>query len=150
MKNIKHLLMALALMGSSAAMAEGYLTINGKPATPADNATSIEFDGDNALITFADNTTATLPLYQIMISADPSATPVSGISINVMIAQNTVSQTLTIGGTEGGESIAVYDIMGRLVSRSTADANETTISTAGLKGMYIVAVGNNVVKIVVK
>jgi hypothetical protein len=149
MKSIKTIIAAVLLACSTNAIADNYtyLTISG-----TDNETNfavsdiqtITFDNTDMILKLTNGTTQRLPLSglsKMFFTADPSGiTTVEGakskIDINGGVLRANVAE---------GERITIYNLKGEAVYTSNADA--TVDLKTLVKGVYIVKVGQEAIKV---
>lgn len=121
------------------------LTING--VTVEKTVTKIQFDGDNVILHFGDDT-GTYDLADVTLSLDHAAGigDVATYTFSGAIDGNTAK----VSGAAPGARIDIYDINGTAVRNATAGADgEAAIDLTTLPaGTYIMAAGNKFIKFV--
>ena len=138
------LMLGCLLAGSLCASAAHTLTIDG--ARVDKTVATITFDGDKALLTFGDNSTATHDLGSIVLDF----TSTSGISdISVGTLSVTVGSSITVSGIPEGTSLSLYNIRGEELRSLQAPGSECEMSLDGLpSGVYLLRAGGEIVKFV--
>ncbi|MBP5260490.1 MAG: M6 family metalloprotease domain-containing protein [Paludibacteraceae bacterium] len=77
------------------------------------------------------------------------AQAVQATAASVSLYPNPAVDAVTVNGVTPGETIVVYDLLGRAVKRTTATESTATFSIASLpQGNYMVRVGNTVMRLV--
>lgn len=138
------ILFACLLAGCLSASAAHTLTIDG--AKVLKSVATITFDGDKAILTFSDNTSAAHDLESVKLdfSATSALTDLHIGSLSV-----TVGSSILVSGIAEGTLMQVFDLKGSLVKSQVADAPECTLSLEGLQGgVYIFRADNEIVKFV--
>lgn len=118
------------------------LTINGEAVEKA--VTQITFDGDQAVLHFADETTESVDMNSIIIEFVVA----TGIDTkdNAFSLKGLVDGELNISGLET-DRIRIYDASGRMVHSSHISGSDARIDVRQLRpGMYILQAGNQIVK----
>lgn len=118
------------------------ITINGEVVSKV--VTQITFDGDNVILTFADDsfTTEDMGNVTISFSSTTSIKDISAFQMNKIVGDN-----LEIEGLAEGTEVSIYDISGKQIF-ATKSSN---INVSGLKsGVYVLKAGNQIVKFVKK
>lgn len=119
------------------------LTINGQKVEKV--VSQLTFSGDNVVLHFGD-TQESYALDDVTI--DFSGT--SGIGqVSTFRLGGIVDGTLDIRGLAAGTPVAVYDLSGKKLCSTRAQAEVTTLGVSQLNsGVYILRAGNNIVKFV--
>ena len=118
------------------------LTINGEAVEKA--VTQITFDGDQAVLHFADETTESVDMNSVIMEFVVA----TGIDTkdNAFSLKGLVDGELNISGLET-DRISIYDASGRMVLSSRVSGNDARIDVRQLSpGMYILQAGNQIVK----
>jgi len=133
----------LLLIGGVSAIAAQLLTINGE--TVEKTVTRITFDGDNVVLHFGDETSShdmESVLLQFKKTDDIA-------NIQTGFVTGLVGDMLFVEGIESGAHLEVYSIQGMLCTEVVAAGNSAEIDMSGFNaGVYILRVGNQVVKFV--
>lgn len=141
MKKFLFSFLALLMLSSATAMAnrKTTLTVNGEQVEGV--VASIGFDGDKAVISFADQTTLIADMEEVsLMFADDTTTGV---------LKQPVAEQLDIEGLTPGTEVTIYDAAGHTVATVKADKTSAMISAAGLKsGIYLLKAGNRIVKFI--
>lgn len=126
------------------------VTVNGVEVT-GKAVTQITFSGDNAVLTFSDNTTQKEDIGLISIAFDYTV-DTSGIgSVSMFNFSGMVDGRLQLGGLEAGTAISLYNVTGKKLASATAADGSVSIDVSGLsRGVYIVKAGTKVVKFMKK
>ena len=143
MKKLLFLFSAVMLMLAAPAKAATTQTliINGEVVEKV--VTKITFEGDLAVLTFADNSVAQEDMGNIVLQFSDSPTSIKGISAFQL--NNVVDGSLDINGLAEGTLVQIFDASGKQVVATY----DTTINVSSLKpGMYILKAGNQIVKFV--
>lgn len=146
---IKKLVLAVCLVcsagvGAIAGTAQR-VTINGEEVS-GKAVSTITFSGDDAILTYTDNTTATAPMEQVVVVFSDSGT--TGVD-KLVVAEHSsvVDGKLTLGGVKRGTIIRIYDMSTRKKLSVKATSQPTTIDVSSLpSGTYIMSAGSLVVK----
>lgn len=151
MNQIKKLLLSACLMcsygvGVNADTVQA-VTINGVTVS-GKTVSTITFSGDDAVLTYSDNTTETAPMEQVVVVfSDPSITGINNYVVSEY--SGIINGKLTVGGLTDGTSIRIYDASGKEKLSLKASSEKTVIDVSGMSsGMYIMRAGNMVVKFV--
>lgn len=143
MNNIKTWLLAVTLLAAGmAGHAAGRLTVNGAEAEL--QVTEMTIVGSDASLTFADGTTATLPLYQLRFTpvADPTAIDGAGTLDFYVASRPAQDGRLEIGGATVGDAVRIFDLQGRLCQSARIEADPALLDISRLsRGIYVVLVG---------
>lgn len=141
MKKLTLITVLCLLMGLSVqAEKKQTLTINGQKVEKV--ATRITFDGDNAVITFGDQTSQTADMEQVKISFSAVPTAIGTI-------KEQVADVLNINGLEPGTTIEIYDAQGKKVITTRAEEARAILNTRSLKGgIYLLKANRQVVKFI--
>ncbi len=118
------------------------ITINGEVVSKV--VTQITFDGDNVILTFADDsfTTEDMGNVTISFSSITSIKDISAFQMNKIVGDN-----LEIEGLAEGTEVSIYDISGKQIFATKS----SSINVSGLKsGVYVLKAGNQIVKFVKK
>lgn len=153
---MKRLLLSLCLMGAMGLNAladttQQTITINSVEVT-GKQVTAIAFSGDNATLTYSDNTTATesMDVISILLSYD-AAKPSAISDVNVFEFNGIVGGNLQVGGLESGTPVQVFSITGKVCATGVAQDGQASIDVSSLgRGLYIVRAGNQAIKFVKK
>lgn len=129
----------LMLVAPSKAATTQTLIINGEVVEKI--VTKITFEGDLAVLTFADASVSAEDMGNVVLRFTDSPTSIK--DINAFQLNKEVEGSLNISGLAEGTLIQIFDASGKQVI-STYD---TTINVSSLKpGMYILKAGNKIVK----
>lgn len=141
MKKLLFLFSAVMLMLAAPAKAATTQTliINGEVVEKV--VTKITFEGDLAVLTFADSSVAQEDMGNIVLQFSDSPTSIKCISAFQL--NNVVDGSLNINGLAEGTLVQIFDASGKQVVATYG----TTINVSSLKpGMYILKAGNQIVK----
>jgi hypothetical protein len=86
-------------------------------------------------------------------TATPLATSTPALMPELSLYPNPASDKCVVGGMVPGTGVQVLDALGRLISAATADATKTAtllLPTGLSKGVYIVRIGSQALRLVVK
>ena len=107
--------------------------------------TKITFEGDNAVLTFSDETNISEDMGNVILRF--SSSPTSIKNVEAFQLNNVVGDNLDINGLAEGTKVVIYDTSGKDVITT----NGSNINVSSLKpGMYILKAGNQVVKFIKK
>ena len=143
MKKLLFLFSAALLMLASPIKADTTQTliINGEVVEKI--VTKITFEGDNAVLTFSDETNISEDMGNVILRF--SSSPTSIKNVEAFQLNNVVGDNLDINGLAEGTKVVIYDTSGKDVITT----NGSNINVSGLKpGMYILKAGNQIVKFV--
>lgn len=143
MKKILFLISAFMMMMASPIKADTTQTliINGEVVEKI--VTKITFEGDNAVLTFSDETNITEDMGNVILRF--SSSPTSIKNVEAFQLNNVVGGNLDINGLAAGAKVVIYDTSGKDVITT----NGSNINVSGLRpGMYILKAGNQIVKFV--
>jgi methionine-rich copper-binding protein CopC len=143
MKKLKLIIMLCLLTFVMSAQAGNVqtLTINGEKVEKL--VTRITFEGDEAVLTFSDQTMQKSDMESVKLSFTPEDLTAIGF------IKNAVNKSFSIEGLEPGTEILIYNAEGKLVIKGCASENLTVLKTASLKkGVYLMKAGRQVVKFV--
>ncbi|MBQ8055854.1 MAG: hypothetical protein IJ270_03455 [Paludibacteraceae bacterium] len=98
-------------------------------------------DTDNEAYPFAEN------IDDLVITIKQHVSGINHVSKESKVLVYGANGDINVHGTEGGESIVVYNIYGSIVTRTVATGDLTTINVSN-GGIYIVRVGNKGFKVV--
>lgn len=141
MKKLLLLFSAIMLMFVSPAKAgtTQILIINGEVVEKV--VTKITFEGDLAVLTFADETFISEDMGNVVMQF--TASPTSIKNVEAFQLNKAVGDNLEINGLVEGTQVQVFDATGKQVIVT----NDTTINVSSLKpGMYILKAGNQIIK----
>ena len=141
MKKLLLLFSAIMLMFVSPAKAgtTQTLIINGEVVEKV--VTKITFEGDLAVLTFADETVVSEDMGNVIMRFMSSPTSIK--NVEAFQLNKAVGDNLEINGLVEGTQLQVFDATGKQVIVT----NDTTINVSSLKpGMYILKAGNQIVK----
>ena len=103
--------------------------------------TKITFEGDLAVLTFADETVVSEDMGNVIMRFMSSPTSIK--NVEAFQLNKAVGDNLEINGLVEGTQVQVFDATGKQVIVT----NDTTINVSSLKpGMYILKAGNQIVK----
>lgn len=120
---------------------EQELTINGETVDKV--VTSITFDGDNAVLHFADETTEVADMDAVVLTLK------GGTQDAIYSLRQEVTDMMTFSGLAPDTEIVVFDASGKSVIKATAAQTQTILQTATLKnGVYMLRAGNKTVKFI--
>ena len=103
--------------------------------------TKITFEGDLAVLTFADETVISEDMGNVIMRFTSSPTSIQ--NVETFQLNKAVGDNLEINGLVEGTQVQVFDATGKQVIVT----NDTTINVSSLKpGMYILKAGNQIVK----
>jgi hypothetical protein len=103
----------------------------------------ITFEGDNAVLTFSDQSVQKADMGNVKLSFTPEDLTSIGI------IKNPVNKTFSIEGLEPGTEIVIYNTDGKQVLTTYASDNFTILKMTSLKkGVYLMKAGKQVVKFV--
>ena len=145
MKKILFLISAFMMMMASPIKADTTQTliINGEVVEKI--VTKITFEGDNAVLTFSDETNISEDMGNVILRF--SSSPTSIKNVEAFQLNNVVGDNLDINGLAAGTKVVIYDASGKDVITT----NGSNINVSGLRpGMYILKAGNQIVKFVKK
>ena len=145
MKKILFLISAFMMMCTSSIKADTTQTliINGDVVEKI--VTKITFEGDNAVLTFSDETNISEDMGNVILRF--SSSPTSIKNVEAFQLNNVVGDNLDINGLAAGTKVTIYDASGKDVITT----NGSNINVSGLKpGMYILKAGNQIVKFIKK
>ncbi len=96
---------------------------------------------------YADSETATATLYFVDAVADGDGTT-TAISVpqTRAVVVSTSGSSVSVSGLDDGESVALYDLSGMLLSSATASGGRATLSAGGASGVVIVKLGERAIK----
>ena len=143
MKKILFLISAFMMMMASPIKADTTQTliINGEVVEKI--VTKITFEGDNAVLTFSDETNITEDMGNVILRF--SSSPTSIKNVEAFQLNNVVGGNLDINGLAAGAKVVIYDTSGKDVITT----NGSNINVSGLRpGMYILKAGNQIGKFV--
>jgi methionine-rich copper-binding protein CopC len=143
MKKLKLIIMLCLLTFVMSAQAGNVqtLTINGEKVEKL--VTRITFEGDEAVLTFSDQTMQKSDMESVKLSFTPEDLTAIGF------IKNAVNKSFSIEGLEPGTEILIYNAEGKLVIKGCASENLTILKAASLKkGVYLMKAGRQVVKFV--
>ena len=117
------------------------LTINGEKVEKL--LTRITFEGDNAVLTFGDNTTQTADMEAVILSFSvDDLTAIGTIKGNV-------GNKLSIDGLEPDTEVEIYDAQGKKLLTAHIDETRAILNTRSLKnGVYLLKANRQVVKFI--
>lgn len=135
--------MLMAAFGIAKADVTQTLTINGQKVEKV--VSQITFSGDNVVLHFNGSEEA-YPMNDVQI--DFSGT--DGINnVSTFTFNGIVDGQLNLAGLAAGTPVAVYDISGKKVAATRAQAEATQLNVDNLNGgVYILKAGNQIVKFV--
>ena len=145
MKKILFLISAFMMMCTSSIKADTTQTliINGDVVEKI--VTKITFEGDNAVLTFSDETNISEDMGNVILRF--SSSPTSIKNVEAFQLNNVVGDNLDINGLAAGTKVTIYDASGKDVITT----NGSNINVSGLKpGIYILKAGNQIVKFIKK
>ena len=136
-------LFIMALCGIAQADVQQTLTINGQKVEKV--VSQITFSGDNVVLHF-NGSEESYPMNDVQIDFSGA----SGInSVSTFTLNGIVDGQLNIAGLAAGTPVAVYDISGKKVAATRAQAEATQLDINNLNGgVYILKAGNQIVKFV--
>lgn len=144
MMNIRKLIAVTCLLVASTMAWADYeqeLTINGETVDKV--VTSITFDGDNAVLHFADETTEVADMDAVVLTLK------GGTQDAIYSLRQEVTDMMTLSGLAPDTEIVVFDASGKSVIKATAAQTQTILQTATLKnGVYMLRAGNKTVKFI--
>lgn len=143
MKKLKLFTMACLLTVAFSAQAKNVQTliINGKKVEKV--VARITFEGDNAVLTFSDQTVQTADMGSVKLSFTPEDLTAIGT------VRNAVNKTFSIEGLEPGTEIIIYNADGKQVLTARASEALTILKMTSLKkGVYLMKAGKQVVKFI--
>lgn len=155
---MKKLLLSVCLLAAASltALADTItqtITVNGSEVT-GKQVTAIAFAGNEATLTYSDQTTETAPIEQvnILLSYTPSPDDPTAIGkVSVFEFGGIVDGQLQLGGLEAGTPVQVVDITGKTYVSTRATEGLTTIDCSAMqRGVYVVRAGQQVVKFMKK
>jgi hypothetical protein len=141
MKKILFLISAFMMMMASPIKADTTQTliINGEVVEKV--VTKITFEGDLAVLTFADETFISEDMGNVVMQF--TASPTSIKNVEAFQLNKAVGDNMEIDGLVEGTQVQVFDATGKQVIVT----NDPTINVSSLKpGMYILKAGNQIVK----
>ena len=145
MKKLFYLFSAIMLILVTPAKAETTptLIINGE--TVEKVVTKISFEGDLAVLTFADTSVSSEDMENVILRFSDCATSIK--DINAFQLKQAVDGSLNIKGLAEGTQVQIFDASGKQMTAT----NDTTINVSSLKpGMYKLKAGSQIVKFVKK
>lgn len=153
---MKKLLLTLCLLGglSLHALADTIsqtITINGVEVT-GKSVTAIDFEGDEATLTYSDGSAETAPIEEIniLLSYGPN-TPTATEEVRVFTFNGIVGGQLRIGGLEEGTAVQVFDLTGKTVASGNAAEGQVSIDITALgRGAYVARAGKQAIKFIKK
>ncbi len=138
---MKHFILCtlLALLPPLALQAQTsqHITING--VSVEKTALSITFDGDDAILHFADGTSQQADMAGVVVDF-ATATTITAYSLS-----GDVGDRLSLGGLPDGTPVSLYDASGRLIAVATLPAQPCD-ATSLRPGVYILKAGATVIK----
>lgn len=144
--NLRHLTVGILMAAASVSAAAHTLTIDGQKVEKT--VATITFDGDNAILTFSDNSTSSHDLSSVSLDFS-SDTHVGIADIAVGVLSVSVGESITLAGAPEGTPVKIYNMRGVAVKSITTLADETIIPLDGLEGgVYVLRCGNEIVKFV--
>lgn len=153
---MKKFLLTLCLLGglSSFALADKItqtITVNGTEVTGV-LVTSINFEGDEATLTYSDGSSETAPIEQINILLSyKSGTPTAIEEVSVFTFNGIVGGNLSISGLENGTPVQVFDLTGKALASTTAAEGQASINVSSFRpGVYIARAGRQSIKFIKK
>lgn len=139
----KRIIMSMAMVGCCCLMANAAqtLTINGQKVEKT--VARITFSDDNAVLHFADTTTA-YPMETVEITFSTE----TGIqALNTFTINGLAGNELNIGGLTEGMRICIYDAQGRNLVSTNAPGEKFSLNISTLPtGVYILRAGENIIK----
>ena len=141
MKKLLLLFSAIMLMLVSPAKAgtTQTLIINGEVVEKV--VTKITFEGDLAVLTFADETIISEDMGNVVMQFTSSPTSIK--NVEAFQLNKAVGDNLEINGLAEGTQVQVFDASGK----QAIVTNDPTINVSSLKpGMYILKAGNQIIK----
>lgn len=136
-------LFAFALFATASASIVQTLTINGEKVEKV--VSRLTFDGDNVVL-LLDDTEVSYPMNDVEI-AFSTTTSINGIS--TFRINGLVDDVLNISGLTKDTVIAIYDTTGKKLVSAKADGDAMHVALRGFSsGVYIMKVGNSVVKFI--
>lgn len=103
----------------------------------------ITFEGDNAVLTFSDQSVLTTDMENVVLSFTPEDLTAIGT------IKNAVNKEFSIEGLEPGTEIIIYNADGKQVLTARASEDFTTLKMSSLKkGVYLMKAGKQVVKFI--
>lgn len=153
---MKKLLLSLCLLGGLGfhALADTVsqtITVNGMEVT-GKSVTTIDFEGDEATLTYSDGSAETAPIEEINIlfSYGPN-TPTAMEEVRVFTFDGIVGGRLSIGGLEEGTAVQVFDLTGKTVASAHAAEGQVSIDVTVLgRGVYVARAGKQAIKFIKK
>ncbi|MBO4564978.1 MAG: T9SS type A sorting domain-containing protein [Bacteroidaceae bacterium] len=145
MKKLFYLFSVIMLILVTPAKAETTptLIINGE--TVEKVVTKISFEGDLAVLTFADTSVSSEDMENVILRFSDCATSIK--DINAFQLKQAVDGSLNIKGLAEGTQVQIFDASGKQMTAT----NDATINVSSLKpGMYILKAGSQIVKFVKK
>lgn len=153
---MKRLLLSLCLLGAMGLNAladttQQTITVNGSEVT-GKQVTAITFSGDNATLTYSDNSTDTQSMDLITILLSYDSTKPSAISeVSVFEFNGIVGGLLQVSGLESGAAIQVFSLTGKVCASGVAQDGQASIDVSSLgRGVYVVRAGKQAIKFVKK
>lgn len=141
------LLAVLPMLAGSKVFADDYqhISVNGIEVTKHVNV--ITFENDLlAMLHYSDQTVDTVLTEQLNIMLDV-AEPNAIERVNILGGVSIQGNSLSVKGLVAGKPLAIYDMKGSLVERSTTSGKESNVDISSLpKGVYILKSGSTVVK----
>lgn len=126
------------------------ITVNGQEVA-GKQVTALSFDGDNATLTYSDNSIETAAIEQVRILFSYDTDPTSIQQVSVFEFGGIVSGQLQLGGLENGTPIQIVDITGKTWISTKATDRQASIDVGLLRhGIYVVKAGNQIVKFMKK
>ena len=145
---MKSILALAALAFSLSAAAEQKLFLNGEETT-GKVVTQMAFSGNDVILTYDSGTTETLDMQAVEIVFGTVTALHSNIQMSTLHTQ--VGNTIVVSGTEKGDAVEVYSLSGQKIASTVAASDQTTLSLGNAtKGIYLLKVGNSVVKFIKK
>lgn len=153
---MKKLLLALCLLGGlgSHALADTIsqtITVNGVEVT-GKLVTAIDFDGDEATLTYSDGSAETASMEEInILFSYGTNTPTATEEVRVFSFSGIVGGQLRISGLEDGTAVQVFDMTGKAVASALAAEGQVSIDVATLgRGVYVARAGKEAIKFIKK
>lgn len=153
---MKKILLALCLLGglslhALAGTISQTINVNGTEVT-GKSVTAIDFEGDEATLTYSDGSaeTASIEEINILFSYGPN-TPTAMEDVKVFTFNGIVGGQLRIGGLEDGTAVQVFDMTGKAVASAYAAEGQVSIDVTALgRGAYVARAGKQAIKFIKK
>lgn len=142
---MKTLLTFLISTLSLYAYADNRLYLNGE-LSEGKQVVELTFSGDNVTFVYSDGTSETYDMGTSTINIEFETISTS-IDVPITKMHTIIGNTLTINGLQSGDRVEIFNMQGKKVKATNANADELTINISSLNnGIYLLRAANYVVK----